>query len=461
MQTEEKLIPYKTSNLTGKRVLVFAPHPDDETIGCGGALTLHSEAGDPVKIVFLTDGARGDAAGSMDSEAYVALRQKEAMDACACLGVTDLEFCSYMDRELAGSRGALRRVMDFIEDFQPELIYAPSALEIHPDHRATAFLVFDALRSCGLDLDTAFYEVGQPLSSVNILIDITPVLDRKLQAISVYESQLREKPYGDICIALNRFRSLTLADTISHAEGFSLWKSDTLQKIGLTSLPFHHLHSFGPDPGEAGPLVSIIVRTKDRPSLLKNALNSIVRQTYANLEIVVINDGGRDVEDVVNTLAGDIPTTYISHEASKGKSAAANTGLKAARGYYLNFLDDDDVFYPDHVETLVSHLLATEEKVVYSSVLNVYFNGPPDMPESRSREELMFDIDFDPDRLLFENYIPVISVMFCRDILSQFKGLSKDFTFLENWDFWIRISRHFTFKHVDRVTAEYRVYSNC
>ena len=85
-------------------------------------------------------------------------------------------------------------------------------------------------------------------------------------------------------------------------------------------------------------------------------MKSIVKQSYANLEIVIINDGGQDVEDVVNAIVGDIPTTYISHKVSKGRSAAANSGLKAAKGYYLNFLDDDDVFYPDHVETLVHDL---------------------------------------------------------------------------------------------------------
>ena len=65
METEEKLIPYQSSDLTGKRVLMLAPHPDDETIGCGGSLALHAGAGDPIKVVFLTNGAKGDTSGRM------------------------------------------------------------------------------------------------------------------------------------------------------------------------------------------------------------------------------------------------------------------------------------------------------------------------------------------------------------------------------------------------------------
>ncbi len=55
MQTEDKLIPFHSIDPTGRRVLVLAPHPDDETIGCGGSLVLHAAAGDPVRVIFLTN----------------------------------------------------------------------------------------------------------------------------------------------------------------------------------------------------------------------------------------------------------------------------------------------------------------------------------------------------------------------------------------------------------------------
>ena len=457
MQTEEKLIPFHSTDLTGKRVLVLAPHPDDETIGCGGSLALHTKAGDPVKVVFLTNGAKGDTCGKLTRGAYVELRQKEAIEACACLGVTDLEFWPYEDRSLAGSRGAITRMMDLLNDFRPELVYAPSPLEFHPDHRAACLLFCDAIGTCDLDFQVAFYEVGQPLRP-NHLVDITAVLNRKREAVETYKSQLRERPYGEICMALNRYRSMTLPEGVTHAEGFSMWGGDLIRKIGPFSIPVNQAERLVPGPGEAGPLVSVIVRTRDRPALLASALRSIAAQTYANLEIVVVNDGGLDVKDVAEAVAGGIPVTYIAHEKNRGRSAAANTGLKAARGAYLNFLDDDDVLYPGHLETLVSSLVDGQGKVAYSSVLNVYFEGPPERPEARTREELVFNLDFDPDRLLFENYIPLMCVLFSRDVLFKVKGFCDDLALFEDWDFWIRVSRYFPFHHVDKVTCEYRFY---
>ena len=457
MLAEDSLIPFHSTDLTGKRVLVLAPHPDDETIGCGGALALHTMAGDPVKVVFLTDGVKGDTSGNTVRGEYVELRRSEAVEACALLGITDIEFWPYEDRFLAGSRGALRRMIDLIESFRPELVYAPSPLEFHPDHRASCFMLCDAIGTCDPDFQVAFYEVGQPLR-VNLLVDITGVLSQKEEAVNVYRSQLRERPYKDISVALNRYRSMTLPEGATHAEGFSLWEAGIIRKIGPFSLLFQQVERLAPGSGEAGPLVSVIVRTKDRPAFLAGALRSIVAQTYANLEIVVVNDGGRDVKDVVDSQAGDTPVIYIAHGKNRGRSAAANTGMNAARGLYLNFLDDDDVFYPDHVETLVRAILIKDAKVVYSGVSNAYYEGPPENPRNCVRKEVLFNRHFDPDLLLFANHIPIMSVLFHRGVFQELEGFSTELDLFEDWDFLIRASRRFSFHHVDKVTAEYRFY---
>jgi len=459
MKNEQELIPYAASNLTGKRVLSLAPHPDDETIGCGGSLALHIQAGDSVKVIFLTNGAKGDSKGKVDKDEYVALRRMEAVEACKCLGITDIEFWGYEDRALAGSKGKLSRIRDLLNDFKPELVYVPSPLEFHPDHRAAALLLQDAIVSCKSDFDVACYEANQPLR-VNVLVDITPVLDMKRKAIECYQSQLREMPYGEICLSLNRFRSLTLSKEITHAEGFSLWKSALIEKIGFLSALSQNYKKLYPAQAESGPLVSLIVRTKDRPDLLGNALRSVCQQTYANIELVVVNDGGKDVEDMVRELCEDIPAIYIAHESNRGRSAAANTGLKAAKGDYVNFLDDDDILYPKHIETLITWISLKRVDVAYSSVLSVYFDTPPYLTEHCKKDELIYNIGFDPERILFQNYIPLMSVMFKKKNLDKTGLFDEDLSVFEDWDLWIRMSRHFTFSHVDEVTAEYRFYGS-
>ncbi|MEZ4526776.1 MAG: PIG-L family deacetylase [Desulfobacterales bacterium] len=137
MLNEDKIIPYHTQNLTGFKVLVLAPHPDDETLGCGGSVCMHTQSGDPVKIVFLTDGSKGDSSGTAEKEEYIALRRGEAEQACTSLGVTDTGSWSYEDRSLYASLESGKPGTDFQHSWQNTgriWCMCRLLLEIHPDH---------------------------------------------------------------------------------------------------------------------------------------------------------------------------------------------------------------------------------------------------------------------------------------------------------------------------------------
>ena len=126
--SEDQFIPFYSTNLTGKRVLILSPHPDDETIGCGGTLALHSAAGDSVRVLILTNGAKGDMSARFDRDTYIALRQQETRSACACLGISDIVFWPYEDRELDNAETAIWKLIELIKSYSPELIYAPSPM---------------------------------------------------------------------------------------------------------------------------------------------------------------------------------------------------------------------------------------------------------------------------------------------------------------------------------------------
>ena len=143
---ESELSPYEVVDLTGHRVLVLAPHPDDETFGCGGALALHQQSGDPVKVVFLTSGELGQWVGEQDSKATRDRREAEVREALSRLGVADFDFWRYPDRAVEADGELVARLEETLAASQPTLVYAPSPLDLHPDHRAVAHALRTVLR---------------------------------------------------------------------------------------------------------------------------------------------------------------------------------------------------------------------------------------------------------------------------------------------------------------------------
>src|SRR6266550_1318895 len=172
---ESEAIPYEPLDLQGERLLVLAPHPDDEVIGCGGLIARHVLAGRQVRVIVVTDGAE---AGEP------AVREEESRLALARLGDVVPEFLHFRDRHLDEDRDALgRRIRELLSEFKPDLIAVPSPVEIHPDHLALARAFCELVqRDASLFADlaiarVAFYEVSQPLRP-NTLVDITDVAER-------------------------------------------------------------------------------------------------------------------------------------------------------------------------------------------------------------------------------------------------------------------------------------------
>jgi len=115
-----------------------------------------------------------------------------------------------------------------------------------------------------------------------------------------------------------------------------------------------------------GPLVSVLVPTFNRPSYFSEALASTLHQSYKNLQVIVINDGGEDVSDIVNFYS-DPRVVFIDRKENRGKAASLNEALATAKGKYIAYLDDDDLYYPNHIETLVDALEnQTDRQVAYT-----------------------------------------------------------------------------------------------
>lgn len=455
---EEKIIPYEAAELTGSRVLVIAPHPDDECFGCGGSLVIHVEKGDPVKVIFLTDGSKADFSGKHRKEDYVELRESEARRACEILGVSDLEFWRNPDRGIEPGDWNMERLSTLLGSYRPDLIYVPSPSEFHPDHRRAAEIVCRSAQKAGADCVIAFCEINTAIR-VNTLVDITPAVERKRKACEAYKSQLENVPYSDIALSLNRFRSLTLSSDCAYAEGFFLMKSRELLDNHMEKFSREQFLSAFNRFKEDTPLVSVIVRTKDRPLLLRDALSSIVMQSYPNIEAVVVNDCGEDVTGIVEEFRKYIPVTYVKFDKHLGRAAAGNGGIRAAGGKYINFLDDDDLFHVGHVEKLAKYLETTGEKAAYSDceIAGYEWNGSEFMLKGEKKP--FRGVDHDLDQLYVLNYIPNMTLMFAKELIEKIGYPDEELEIYEDWDLWLRIATRTYIQRVPGITAEYRVFA--
>lgn len=187
------------------RILVLAPHPDDESIGCGGTLLHHAKRRDAVHVVFLTSGEKG---GHGRSEAEtIRVRESEARAAAKILGVRRIEFWHLPDSAVRPAHDAVDRLRKKLRQFRPDRIYVTHDREMHPDHRGAARLLRRALHQAkGKPPDVLGYEVWTPIQNLSEIVDISPFMEKKLRAVKTYRSQCAVVGFVAAVRGLNRYR---------------------------------------------------------------------------------------------------------------------------------------------------------------------------------------------------------------------------------------------------------------
>ena len=205
-----------------EHVMVIAPHPDDEAIGCGGTLCLHRERDDPVHVVFLTSGEAG--LPDLAPEAVWTIREAEGQEAAKVLDVGHVDFLRLPDLGLDDNISvAAERLRSILKSYPADLIYLPHPGESHPDHKAVLPIVRAALAP-NASSELRVYEVWNPMTEVGWVEDISAVMQRKLRAIGCYQSQLRLIRYDLAIRGLNRYRGILHAAS-RYAEAFQYYES--------------------------------------------------------------------------------------------------------------------------------------------------------------------------------------------------------------------------------------------
>lgn len=411
-----------------EKILVFAPHPDDEIIGCGGYMALKKAAKAALRVIVVSDGAQGLPYGGSAAD-----RQAECRAGLAELGISDVIFWDFPDTAVPLSGEIIEKYREAVTQFRPAEILLPAPGEAHPDHRRVTRGALQALLGYWRG-ELRFYETTQPAALVNASSDISIYWEAKQRALAAHHSQLAQFDYPGYCESLARMRGIPAG--CRYAESFVAFEWD-----GSPQNFF-----------EGRPLVSVIVRSDD-PVFLHHALESLMSQEYDQLEIVLVWFGATAPQlDAYAVL--DI--RVVAGEPNRGKNL--NLGIAAARGEYLAFLDQDDVYYPEHLAVLLAELQANPQAdIAYAGcrVVTCRRDG-----ENIAVGETVDEMNrpHEAGRLLIGNTIPNLALLYRAATLRHIR-FDEALEAYEDWELLARLElAGHRFAHVDEITCEYRLY---
>lgn len=214
---------------------------------------------------------------------------------------------------------------------------------------------------------------------------------------------------------------------------------------------------------ETMPKVTVITRSyKGREALLRQAMASVANQTYGNIEHLITEDRGDTLAPLIAERDAAVPYDVVHVTGNKiGRSDAGNLALERATGTYCVFLDDDDQFYCDHIETLVAAVLADEEaRAAYSLAFDVPSKRLPDTGGAFDLElpttHAFMDAELDAEGMKSRNYLPIQAVLFERSLFEERGGFDDDLDMLEDWVLWQKYSHGVRFTYVPKTTSFYR-----
>lgn len=182
-------------------ILVLSAHPDDDAIGCGGRIRLHTYNHDQVWALYLTSGELGVPGDPLED--VIAQREDEARAAGAILGISHLAFWHEPDGELPVLPELVERVRAFIAEHAITIVYAPHDEEGHRDHVAAARIARAALSP---GVEGWYYELWTPMVSYGSTVDISGVINEKIAAIRAHRSQVSRIKFDEAALALARYR---------------------------------------------------------------------------------------------------------------------------------------------------------------------------------------------------------------------------------------------------------------
>lgn len=215
------------------RVLVVAPHPDDEVIGCGGSIAKHASAGSEVTVVIVIRRERGLRDTEVTDEEFAA----ETTDACRVLGVHRLITLEEPSRDFAPDRRLHLALVEVLREVRPDIVYLPHREDGDAEHRAVHELTMEALWMSQSDFFEEAgppapaprlvlgYEIWAPLVAAQYTEDVTAHIEDKVRAMRCYRSQLRHAAWDEAVRGLAAYRA-AITTGHGHREAFEVVRLD-------------------------------------------------------------------------------------------------------------------------------------------------------------------------------------------------------------------------------------------
>lgn len=205
----------------------------------------------------------------------------------------------------------------------------------------------------------------------------------------------------------------------------------------------------------SAPKVTVLTPTYNRPAYLADAIRSVVGQQFADWEMLVVNDGGTDVRGIVEGF-GDPRISYFNRPENRGKAACLNFGLARARGQYVAYLDDDDIWYPNHLATLAGALDDNPQMgVAYSDLYAVAFLKGEDGRRYPLEKRVVICRDYNRMLMFHFNHTLHVSLMHRRELAVRAGGYDESIRVMIDWDLTRKLSFYTDFLHVRQTTGEY------
>jgi GT2 family glycosyltransferase len=205
------------------------------------------------------------------------------------------------------------------------------------------------------------------------------------------------------------------------------------------------------------PLVSVVIPTFNRCHLVQQALDSVLAQTFNDLEIIVVDDGSTDGTDQALTQYGD-RIRYVWQE-NQGESAARNHGIALAKGRYIAFLDSDDLWRPDKLTRQIALLERSADiGLVFCQAQMIDERGwvIPGPPIGAESEHVRPDFE----NLCRRNFIAPSTVVMRRTLLDATGGFDETIRYGEDWDLWLRCALVSQLQGVHEPLASVRIHSS-